>query len=464
MIKKVLKWAAIVLLLVVVLFVTFVGPWPTYGSSDVTQEPYFKEVVAKIDENVKHSTIGAELGGLEAGWSKRSIVPAAGTPLAGYGNREGKPSTGVHDEIFVRALALHEGDDTVVIVGSDMLIVPNNIADIARADAAAATSLTPNDILFNASHTHCGPGAWGPGFAGKAFSGDYDESVTTELGHAFGDAIIAAYKALEPAEIAHGTLDVPEFIRNRVRDDAPTDNQLKYLIAKQSDGDMCYLASYSAHPTVLGGGTMEFSADYPGYLYRYIESQTKQFSMYLGGAVGSMGPRSGGSGDGFDKAQNMGEELAKKILADVANAKFTNRAEIASVGFPFETPSLQMTPFGRSWRVSPFLIPMLGIDNTAWVQGVRVGDMFFYGTPCDMSGEIAIEMKQWAKGKNVDLWVLSFCGDYIGYVSPQKYYWTADPNGDEQYEMFLMSWFGPNQEPFFTETMETMVEKMYAAL
>jgi hypothetical protein len=107
---------------------------------------------------------------------------------------------------------------------------------------------------------------------------------------------------------------------------------------------------------------------------------------------------------------------------------------------------------------------MLGVDNIAWVQGVRVGDMFFYGTPCDMSGEIAIEMKQWAKGKNVDLWVLSFCGDYIGYVSPQKYYWTADPNGDEQYEMFLMSWFGPNQEPFFTETMETMVEKMYAAL
>ncbi|MCC6797339.1 MAG: neutral/alkaline non-lysosomal ceramidase N-terminal domain-containing protein [Candidatus Hydrogenedentes bacterium] len=464
MFKKILKWAAIVLLLLVILFVTFVGPWPTYGSSDVTQEPYFKEVVAKIDENIKQSTIGAEVGGLEAGWSKQSIVPAIGTPLAGYGNREGKPSTGVHDEIFVRALALHEGDDTVVIVGSDMLIVPNNVADIARADAAAATPLTPNDILFNASHTHCGPGAWGPGFAGKAFSGDYSESVMTELGHSFGDAIIAAYKALEPAEIAHGTLDVPEFIRNRVRDNAPTDNQLKYLIARQADGDTCYLASYSAHPTVLGGSVMEFSADYPGYLYRYIESQTKQFSMYLGGAVGSMGPRSGGSGDGFDKAQNMGEELAKKILADVGNAKFTNRAEIASVGFPFETPSLQMTPMGRKWRVSPFLVPMLGIDNIAWVQGVRVGDMFFYGTPCDMSGEIAIEMKQWAKGKNVDLWVLSFCGDYIGYVSPQKYYWTADPNGDEQYEMFLMSWFGPNQEPFFTETMETMVEKMYAAL
>jgi len=246
--------------------------------------------------------------------------------------------------------------------------------------------------------------------------------------------------------------------------DAGTDNQLKYLVAKQSDGDMCYLASYSAHPTVLGGGVMEFSADYPGYLYRYVEAQTGKFAMYLGGAVGSMGPKPGVEGTPFDRAQAMGEDLAKKILADASNAKFTNRAEIASVGFPFKTPSLQMCPTGRTWRLSPFLIPMLGVDNIAWVQGVRVGDMFFYGTPCDMSGEIAVDMKQWAKSKNVDLWVLSFCGDYIGYVSPQRYYLTADPNGDEQYEMYLMSWFGPNQEPFFTETMQHMVDKMYAAL
>ncbi|NUM56510.1 MAG: neutral/alkaline non-lysosomal ceramidase N-terminal domain-containing protein [Candidatus Hydrogenedentes bacterium] len=461
--KKILKWAAGVLLALVVLFVTFVGPWPTYGSSDVTQEPYFEEVVAKIDANVAESTIAAEVGPLRAGWAKEIITPPVGTPLSGFGDREGKPSTGVHDDVYVRALALGEDNDTVVIVGSDMLIVPNNIADIARADVAAETPLTPNDILFNASHTHCGPGAWAPGFAGTAFSGAYDEKVMTDIAHAFGRAIVAAYKAMEPAEIAHGTLDVPEFIRNRVRD-AGTDNQLKYLIAKRSDGDMCYLASYSAHPTVLGGGTMQFSADYPGFLYRYIESQTKQFSMYLGGAVGSMGPRSGGSGDGFAKAQHMGESLAQKILVDAEKAEFVNRAEIASVGFPFETPSLQMCPTGRSWRLSPFLIPMLGIDNIAWVQGVRVGDMFFYGTPCDMSGEIAVDMKQWAKGKGVDLWVLSFCGDYIGYVSPQKYYWTADPKGDEQYEMYMMSWFGPNQEPFFTETMETMVERMYEAL
>ncbi len=462
MIKKILKWTGIVLLVLVILFVTFVGPWPTYKASDVTQEKYYQNAIALVDANLAESTISKDVGALKAGWAAVEITPPVGTPLSGYGDRQGRPSTGIHDELYVRALALSDGKDTVVIVGSDMLIVPDNIANIARADAAAETSLTPNDILFNASHTHCGPGAWAPGFAGKAFSGEYNEAIMTELGHQFGEAIVEAYQAMEPAEVAHGTLDVPEFIRNRVRE-ASTDNQLKYLRVKQDDGDECYLSSYSAHPTVLGGGTMEFSADYPGFLYRHIEKETGKFAMYLGGAVGSMGPKVSGP-DGFTRAETMGEALAQKVLDASKDATFTKSVEIASVGFPFKTPSLQFCPMGRSWRVSPFLVPMLGIDNIAWVQGVRVGDMFFYGTPCDMSGEIAVDMKRWAKDKSVDLWVLSFCGDYIGYVSPQRYYETADPNGDESYEMYFMSWFGPNQEPFFTGVMQHMVEKMYAAL
>lgn len=462
MIKKIVKWSAVVATVLVVLFVTFIGPWPTYGASDVTQEGYYKKAIEQVDKNLAASTIGKALSPLQAGWGKAIITPPIGTPLSGYGDRQGRPSTGVHDDIYVRALALSDGTDTVVIVGSDMLIVPDNIANIARADAAAETTLTPNDILFNASHTHCGPGAWGPGLAANAFSGKYDPKVMETIGHAFGDAIVEAYKSLEPAQWARGTVDAPEYIRNRTRE-AGTDNQLKFLHVKQQDGDECYLASYSAHPTVLGGGTMEFSADYPGFLYRYIEKETGKFAMYLGGAVGSMGPRPPEQGDGFAKAQAMGEALAKRVLDGLKEATYADKAEIAAVGFPFETPSLQLR-LNRRWRVSPFLPPLLGVDNQAWVHGVRVGDMFFYGTPCDMSGEIAVDMKRWAKGRNVDLWVLSFCGDYIGYVSPQRYYETADPDGREQYEMYLMSWFGPNQEPFFTGVMQHMVDKMYEAL
>lgn len=458
MLKKTLKWIGGIVLIVAILFVVVVGPWPTYAAGNLEGKSYYRNAIAKIDENLAHSTIGKDVQPLEAGWAKAEITPPIGTPLSGFGQRQGKPSTGVHDPIFVRALALNDGKDTAVLVGSDMLIVPDNIANIARADAAAETPLTPNDILFNASHTHSGPGAWGPGYAAYQFSGQYNEQVVTDLGHAFGRAIIDAYRSMEPAEFAYGRLDVPEFIKNRVRD-AEVDDDLQYLIVRQKDGDACYLVCYNAHPTVLGGGNMEFSADFPGYLYRHIESTTGKFSMYLGGAVGSMGPRVEGP-DGFTRARIMGEALAQRVLDDSANAEFSDTAEIAAVGFAFNTPPLQLR-INRNWRVSPLLIRALGVDNVAWVHGIRVGKLMFYGTPCDLSGEISVEMKRWAASRGVELWALSFAGDYIGYVSPQKYYETADPRGDDAYEMYLMSWIGPNQEPFFTGLMQHMAGKMF---
>jgi hypothetical protein len=52
------------------------------------------------------------------GWSLGTVVAVMG----GYGGRpNGKRSTGVHDPLFVKATALSDGKDTVVLLGADML-------------------------------------------------------------------------------------------------------------------------------------------------------------------------------------------------------------------------------------------------------------------------------------------------------------------------------------------------------
>ncbi|MBX7257234.1 MAG: neutral/alkaline non-lysosomal ceramidase N-terminal domain-containing protein [Candidatus Hydrogenedentes bacterium] len=459
MLKKILKGTGIAVLVLVILILLFVGPWPTYGPSDVKKERYFQKVVADIDNNLKESELTATPDRLRAGWGKASITPPLGTPLAGFDKRKGKPSTGVHDELYAKALALSDGRDTVVLVGSDMLIVPNNVAEKARELVQAQTQLTANDIFFNSSHTHSGPGAWGPGYMAKAFSGTYDPAIVEFLAKQFSAAIIDAYNDLKLADLASGSVDAPEYILNRTRD-AGVDSELSYLIARKKDGQSCYLVSFSAHPTLLGGDNMEFSGDYPGYLQRLLEVKTGQFGMYLGGALGSMGSKIDGP-DGFTRALNMGESLAKLVLEDAEKATFSDQLDVASVGFAFRSPSLQFR-LNRNWRLSPNFLPLLGVDSLGWIQGVRVGNLLFYGTPCDMSGEISAEMKKWADQRGVDLWVCSFCGDYLGYVSPQKYY---DQEKDEagEYEMYIMSWMGPNQEPFFTNIMQHMIDTMFAA-
>ncbi len=455
------RWKKIVLALGVLLLtaiggcVVLVGPWPA-SKAGYENESYFTDALAAIDANAQESDITAEPGSLQAGWAKASITPPIGTPLAGFSARNGAASTGVHDGLFVKAMALSDGKDTVVIVGSDMLLVPDNVANLVREAVGNETPLTASDILFNASHSHSGPGAWAPGLVAETSSGEYNPAIVTFLADQFSQAIIAAYKNLEPASLAHGSVDAPQFIKNRTRK-APVDSLAHFLVAKQDDGGQCYLVRYSAHPTVLGGGNMEASAEYPGYLQRAIEEKTGADAMYLGGAVGSMGPQAPEAPDPFARAEAMGKGLAEVVLTAAQDLKFESNLDVTSVGVPFEAPPFQVR-INTKWRISPYLPPLLGVDRGAWMGAVRVGDVVLVGVPADFSGEISKQWQSWGRAMDVQLWATSFNADYLGYISPDRYYLDTDEKGALDYETGMMSWIGPQQEAFMTSLMRRMVQ------
>jgi hypothetical protein len=451
------------LLFVAGCFVIFVGPWPTYRSG-FEDKSYYKEALAEIERHKERLSKTSRIGQFEAGWSSRSIIPPAGAPLAGFGDRKGKPSTGVHDEVFVKALAVSDGTDTAVVVGADMLIVPENVADLVRILVSKQTPLTANEILFNASHTHSGPGGFAPGLASKAFNGPYDPKTPDLLASAFTEAIVEAYRSVEPAKITYGGVDVPEYIRNRTRRDATVDSELSYMLVEQKDGDQCFVVSYSAHPTVLGADNMEFSGEYPGFLMRRITERTGAEAIYLCGAAGSMGPRPPEGANAFDRCRAMGEALANKVLEAAQDAgQFEDKVDVASIGFAFQLPPFQLR-LSENWRLSKFVFPIVGIDTDGWMHAVRIGDIVLVGTPADFCGEISIDLKSRTRNRVADLWVLSFNGDYAGYVSPDKYYYDTDESGGYGYERGEMSWIGPDQEAFTVSLIIQMVEALFPDL
>jgi hypothetical protein len=441
-------------------FITLIGPWPTYKSG-FKDKPYYKEALAAINQHSKRSSHSSVIGRFEAGWDSRSIAPPAGTPLAGFGDRRGKPSTGVHDEIFVKALAVSDGKDKAVIVGADMLIVPENVAEMVRGRVSEQTTLTANDILFNASHNHSGPGAFAPGLASKAFSGAYDPNIPEFLAGAFTEAIVKAWRSLEPAKLIHGSVDAPEYIRNRTRKEGKVDSALSYMLVEQQDGDRCFVISYSAHPTILGADNMQFTGEYPGFLMRRITEQTGAEAIYLGGAVGSMSPRPPGAADPFDRCSAMGTALADKVLRAAADTTlFKDKVDVASIGFPIRLPPFQLR-LSENWRVSKFLFPILGVDADGWMHAVRIGDIALVGTPADFCGEISVDLKSQLKDRVGNLWVLSFNGDYAGYISPDRYYYDKDEKGGYGYERGLMSWIGPDQEGFTVSLIMHMIDALF---
>jgi hypothetical protein len=452
-------------------FLIFIGPWPTYAESNFADSNYFARALADIEARADESAFDLAPP-LQAGWARRDITPEPGVPMAGYGQRfnmtpanlllgrhEGDTvSTGVHDTLHVKALAFSDGSDTVVFVGADMLLTPPNVAEAVRANVASQTPLTANNLYFGANHTHCGPGGWAPGIASRITGGEHHPEVVDMLINQYTEVIVKAYKGLEPARFVHRGVDAPDFIRNRTRE-APTDSELSYLHVQQEDGDACFLVSYSAHPTVYGSDMTEFSAEYPGAIQNTLGEATGAEVVYLGGAVGSMGPRAPEAPTTHDRVQAMGAGLAQRIIDDLASIdrrSYTATADVLSAGTPLGMPGMQVRPVSAKWRMSPLIRHLATVPAQSWLQGARVGNAFFVGLPFDFSGEISVVWKDWAKSRNYDLWTTSFNSAYSGYLSPDAYYMEEPLD----YETGLMSWFGPEMEAYFTALFEHMFEQL----
>lgn len=460
--KKVLIAFGVFLLLLAGAFVTFIGPWPTYTAS-FEGTSYFKKDIARIDAALRQCKITDKPGKLKVGWGVAKITPPVGTPLAGYSARKGNPSTGVHDDCYVKAVAFSDGEDTAVVVGADMLLVPTNVADEVRASVARQTPLTGRNLFFTASHSHSSVGAFAPGLIARISFGKYDPKIPPMLAQAFTAAVVDAYRSMEPAKLAHGDIDAHEFIHNRTRN-AGVDPVLNWmLIEKTESKQRCITTRFSGHATILDDDNMEISAEYPGYFQRQLEKATGATAVYLGGAVCSMSPSAPDAPTAFGKCEAMGNVLAQLVLNASKDPVFIDSADVTSVSVPLDLPPLQMriTP---KWRLSPFSRFITGLNATGWMAAVRVGDILFVNIPGELSGEIASTWREWTAPNGIDLWASGFSGDYSGYVSPDRYYGELyNEKGNMAYETGQLSWLGPHMEGFFTALMRHMAEGLGSA-
>ena len=493
---KIFKRMLLVLLMLVVviagLFVLLVGPWPLYTDAHYKTSGYFKKALAAIDTAAAKTRLAGDMAPLRAGWAVREITPKPGHPMAGYGGRANdKKSTGVREPLYVKALALNDGTDTVVILGSDMLQTLPNLLEKVEARVSKSVSLTNRSIMYTSSHTHSGPGGLAPGFAAEMSYGKHDPAYVQLLADRFSEAIEEAVKGMAPARLAHGSVDVPEYIRNRSRKNAPADSTLNVAVVEQVDGGQrLYLARYSAHGTAYGEEVMELNGDYAGAFQRAVETKSGTPLLYMGGAVGSMCPNPPGPplpkpwtkalelafendvesqmvregrktmqqllDDQQARVEAMGAALADKLLDAVKGLTFEERLDVVSLDAVYSPPPAQVRLVSPNWRLSPFAFNLLGVPKLGRLQAARIGTLFLIGMPYDFSGETSLVWQAWAKEKGCDLWVTSFSGAYLGYLSPDRYYGEIGDglHYNQNYEIGEMSWFGPNQEAYVTDLFQ----------
>ncbi len=357
---------------------------------------------------------------MQAGVAHVEFVLPRGVPLAGYSRRKGAPSRGLHDPVGVRALVLEDGVTTAALVSCDLLIVDEHLADVVR-QRLVAEGLPPTLLLIlAATHTHSGPGAYGTRFFEKISMGHFDPQVFKALVDAITDAVVAAHDTLEPVRIAYGTAQTSGLVVNRMDPRGLADGELTVagVFRRTGSDPLAVLVNFSAHPTVLGAGNRELSADYPGAAVRAIEQRYPgAVALFFAGSVADQAPVK--SGDAFARVEEIGRELARTAATILDGAKPQSpsrlRAHQERMALPPARVRLGWLAFPR-WLGSQF------VDDDATLSMVEVGSTVFLGVPCDLAASLGQRLKGAAQAQGLQPMVIGFASDYIGYCVPESLY------------------------------------------
>ncbi|MFM7750318.1 MAG: neutral/alkaline non-lysosomal ceramidase N-terminal domain-containing protein, partial [Opitutaceae bacterium] len=249
--KRLLRWtlrgiAGLVVLAVIGAVATLdLVEWRPYPGT-----PYHERTVRRLEES--RAALAPAEDVLSAGFGRARLTPTLGAtvdqplagkfravPLAGYGGRRGRPATGVHDDLHVKAIALRAGGATAVLIGADALIIPAEVTDLAMERIARELGLRRAQIYLSATHTHGSIGGWGEGPVAEAFAGAFVPGVREWFADRIFSAVRDAVADLKPAELGQSRFAAPDFVRNRlVGPLGQTDPEFTFLVIRQRGGRM----------------------------------------------------------------------------------------------------------------------------------------------------------------------------------------------------------------------------------
>ena len=416
-------------------------------STPYFESAYFKKSSALADSLEKQTFPTND--SLFAGFAKISITPWLDSeednltegrfrqvPLAGYGARKGKPSTGIHDSIFVKAVALKTGERTIVFISADLLIMPPNITDSVAA-YLGRYGIRREQLFFSATHSHSSLGGWGSGFVGEQFAGKENINLEKWLVCQIAESVTQSLSDLKPARLGSGSFRAGIYTRNRLIGDAGTKNDdFSFISIDQYGGRKAIIGSFSAHATTLGDENMEISADYPGYWERSIEKSTGGIALFCAGSMGSQSPV--GKGSGFDKPKIIGEALADSLVFYLKDIKLSDKIIFSAISLKMALPEYHMRITTKINLTSFLSKKLMAPPKNVYLQAARMGDLVWITTPSDFSGEYALQIKNALAVKGFRSNITSFNGNYVGYIIPGRYFYL------DEYESKMMGWFGPN--------------------
>jgi neutral ceramidase len=367
---------------------------------------------------------------LRAAAVKADITPANPQWLMGYQARQ---STGVHDPIYHRVLALEASGTQFYLIASDLCLFSPTLYDTVAADLQKELGIDAAHVWWSVTHTHAAPEI-GPPDMYKALLGrsdhDWDRDYTALATRALIDAVRSARDKLEPARLAFGSGLSMANINRRARDvdgkislglnpDGAVDRTFNLIRVDRPDGSpIALVANYAMHGTVMSGQNLKISGDAPGTVTAYLEEKLGGTVLYVNGAAGNIAPIYSVYPDpSSGHLSQFSVLLGDRILAAVAAlGPGTSTVNVRVADTVVETPRRE----GLAWPDELARYSGAGTRPTVRLplRFLALNDTIIWSAPVEMFCEIALDVR--GRSPFSRTFYFGYTNGWFGYLPTAK--------------------------------------------
>jgi hypothetical protein len=261
------------------------------------------------------------------------ITPPVGAPTLGTIQR----STGVHDDLYARALVLNDGRQKVAILSLDLIGMDFVLCDQIRGAIAARTGIAIT--LVHCTHNHSAPFTIPWSVLGPRWFAGPGKAWHDGLAALLADLVSVAEAKSEPVLLRAGRSQVHIGTNRRFPSDqgivmkpnpaGPVVPWVDVLRVDRLDGHpVAILFSHAAHPVIIHGSSRLISAEFPGFAARMLKER------FGGDTIAMFGQAFAGNINGDPLRGGISAaELAGEVLAEAASRAASKSEEIPSEEF-----------------------------------------------------------------------------------------------------------------------------------